>query len=175
MRRDELRSLGIELPLLPTVVLGALPGEEGWGERLYRIGLDVTASGADDDTPSTWTPARDASPHRPVKGRSSAPAELIANGCVIVETDAEAPGGYRIDDDEIVAIVDGTNPDVEDPSSIARLVVEAARRSDPSRLWVAASAGLHALPEDVVEEKLAALVEATFQARLALAKDQFDL
>ncbi|MDH3227864.1 MAG: hypothetical protein OEM67_12370 [Thermoleophilia bacterium] len=175
MRRSELRALGVELPLLPTVVLGALPGDGRWGERLYRLGLDVTASGAAEDTLKTWTAARDASGRRPAKARSSAPAELIAAGCVIVETVAPADGGYRIGDDEIVVIVDGADRAVEDPSAIARPIVEAARGTDPSNLWIGAGPGLHLLPENIVEEKLAALVEATFQARLALAKDQFDL
>ena len=175
MRRDELRALGIELPVLPTVVLGALPGGAGWAERLYRIGLDVTASGAAEDTPQTWAAARDASPHRPVKARSREPQALVAAGCVIVESDAVPPGGYRIADDRMVVVIDAASPSVEDPNHIARPIVDAARTADPAGLWVAAGPGLDALPDEVVERKLAALVEATFQARLALAKDQFDL
>ncbi len=43
-----------------------------------------------------------------------------------------------------------------------------------SALWVAATPGLDGLPEDVAEAKLAALVEGARQARLWLAKEQFD-
>jgi hypothetical protein len=40
---------------------------------------------------------------------------------------------------------------------------------------VVATPGLHALPDDVVEAKLRALCEAASQARLAIAKIQFEM
>ena len=74
MRREELSALGVELPVLATVVLGALPGDENWARRLASIGLDVVCSGADEDTPATWEEARAVNPYKPVKARSTAPA-----------------------------------------------------------------------------------------------------
>ena len=175
MRRSALSALGVELPLLPTVVLGPLPGGDGWAERLYRIGLDVTASGAERDNAQTLGAAIANSPYRPVKARAGDAAALVAAGGVILEaSDGEPPGGYRLDDDRMVIIIDGTAM-IEDPAVIARWVVEEARADDPSALWVAAGPGLDGLAPDVVEAKLSAMVDATVQARLALAKDQFDL
>ena len=49
-----------------------------------------------------------------------------------------------------------------------------AREGVASALWVAATPGLHELAEEVVEAKLTALVEGARQARLYLAKEQFD-
>ena len=53
MRRTELERLGIQLPALPTVVLGALPDGAVWAERLGAMGLDVVCSGAAADTAET--------------------------------------------------------------------------------------------------------------------------
>ncbi|HEX2504296.1 MAG TPA: hypothetical protein VHK00_10140, partial [Miltoncostaeaceae bacterium] len=53
-------------------------------------------------------------------------------------------------------------------------VLARARQGRASALWVAATPGLDALPEEVAEAKLAVLVEGARQARLWLAKEQFD-
>jgi hypothetical protein len=54
-------------------------------------------------------------------------------------------------------------------------VVGVAREGVPSALWVAAGPGLDMLPDDLVEAKLAVLAEGARQARLYLAKEQFDI
>lgn len=176
MRRDRLSALGIELPLLPTVALGGLPGGAGWTARLERIGLDVVASGAAPDTPETWRAARAAVPHRPVKAIAGDAVALVAAGCRLVEAVGPLPdGAYALGSGEaMVALVDGGSPEIEDPAVAGRRLVEAARAGDPSRLWVVATPGLDRLAPDVVEAKLAALVESAVQARLVLAKEQFD-
>jgi methionine synthase II (cobalamin-independent) len=170
--------MGVELPLLPTIAFGALPGAPDWAAALERIGLDVVCSGAAHDTPETWRAAREAVAYRPVKARSDQPGPLIAAGCLLIESDVAevGPRAYRLGSDEtVVAVVDGASPEVEDPAAIARPIVEAARAGDAAALWVAATPGLDGLPRDVAEAKLAAMVEAAIQARLALAKDQFEL
>jgi hypothetical protein len=175
VRRDRLSALGIELPLLPTVALGGLPGGAGWAPRLQRIGVDVVASGADADTAETWRAARAAAPHRPVKAIAGDAAALVAAGCRLLEgVDAAPEGAYALGGDAMVPLVDGASPEVEDPAMVGRALVEAAREGDPSRLWVVATPGLDRLAPAVAEAKLAALVEATVQARLVLAKEQFE-
>lgn len=177
MRRDELARLGIQLPVLPTVALGGLPGGAGWAARLERIGLDVVASGAGADTPETWAAARAQVPHRPVKAIAGDPLALDLVGCRIVETAGHVPDGvYRLGPDEaIIPAVVGTDPAVEDLNDVGRAILRAAREGTASALWAVATAGLHLHAPEVAEAKLAALVEGARQARLALAKEQFDL
>jgi hypothetical protein len=177
VRRDELAALGVQLPVLPTLVLGALPGGAGWSARLARLGLDVTASGAEEDTPGTLAAARAAAPHLPLKARAVRAAGLAELSPLIVEgTAEEAAGLYRLRPDEaVVEGVDGTAPEVEDVMDVARRTLDRARAGTPSALWVVATPGLDALPEDVAEQKLSALVEGARQARLYLAKEQFEL
>ncbi len=177
MRRDELAALGIHLPVLPTIALGALPGEPAWGARLARLGLDVTASGADEDTPETVRAAQAAAPHLAVKARMIDAAALDGHRGVIVETAGDVPPGvYRLGaDDAAIEGVDGSSEEVEDVMDVARRTLGAARAGVPSQLWVVATPGLHLLPTDVVEAKLAALGEGARQARLYLAKEQFDI
>lgn len=174
MRRDELAALGIQLPVLPTIALGALPGGAGWAARLALIGLDVAASGAAEDSRATLAAARQAAPHLPLKARAAAAFDGLP--AMIVETAGPAPAGhYRLGPDEdLVVAVDGGSGDVEDPNDVARAALERARAGAASALWVAATPGLDGLPDDVVEAKLAALVEGARQARLWLAKEQFD-
>jgi hypothetical protein len=176
MRRDELAVLGIQLPVLPTIALGALPGDAGWAARLARIGLDVAASGAADDSPESLAAAREAAPHLPLKARMRDAAALAGTAATIVETEGPVPAGhYRLGaDDGLVAAVDGRSADVDDPNDVARAVLERAREGAASALWVAATPGLEALPGEVVEAKLTALVKGARQARLWLAKEQFD-
>lgn len=176
MRRDELSALGIQLPVLPTIVLGPLPGAPGWSARLARIGLDVTASGAARDTAGSLAAARAAAPHLALKARPGDPAALDGLGALIVEGAPAPPGTYRLGPDEgVIAAVDGACPRVEDLMDVARHALARAREGVASALWVAATPGLEGLPEEVVEAKLAALVEGARQARLYLAKEQFEL
>ncbi|WP_217914125.1 hypothetical protein [Miltoncostaea marina] len=164
--------------MLPTIVLGALPGPPGWAARLARIGVDVVASGAEEDTAETVAAARAAAPHAALKARAVDAAELgDPPPGLILETAGEAPEGCYVlgAADAAIEAVDGASAEVEEVMDVARRTLDAAREGTPSALWVAATPGLDALPEDVVEAKLAVLVEGARQARLYLAKEQFDL
>jgi len=163
--------------VLPTIALGALPGAPDWAARLARIGIDVAASGADEDTPETLAAARAAAPHLPLKARAVDADAFDGLGALIVETPGAAPPGtYRLgDDDAAVEGVDGASHDVEDVMDIARRTLDTARAGVPSALWVVATPGLELLPPDVVERKLAALADGARQARMYLAKEQFDI
>lgn len=176
MRRDELAALGIQLPVLPTIVLGALPGPPAWAARLARIGIDVAASGAVEDTAPTLAAARADAPHLPLKARCADAGALDGMASLIVETGGPVPAGlYRLGPGEaLVAGVDGADADVEGAMDVARRTLARAREGTASALWVAAAPGLDRLSEEVVEAKLAALVEGARQARLWLAKEQFD-
>jgi hypothetical protein len=177
VRRAELERLGIQLPVLPAIVLGPLPGGAGWAGRLARIGLDVVASGAAEDDPAGVAAARAAAPHLPAKARAADAAGLAGARPLIVETAGPVPEGcYRLGPDEaVIAAVAGDDPAVEDVMDVARRILRLAREGTPSALWSVAGPGLDRLPPDVVEAKLAVLVEGTRQARLYLAKEQFDL
>lgn len=176
MRRRELEHLGIQLPVMATMALGGLPGSPDWAARLMTIGIDVVASGAAHDTPETFLAAVAAAPYRAVKATDPAdPAALVAAGARIVETAGPVPGGvYRFGPDEaMIVVVDGMSPEVEDPNVAARAVVDVARETPPSALWVVASPGLDRLPVEVAEQKLVALYECAYRARLVFAKEQF--
>jgi hypothetical protein len=177
VRRDELAAIGVQLPVLPTIALGPLPGPPEWGARLARLGLDVTASGADEDTLETVRAARAAAPHLPVKARMIDAGALDGLRGLIVETAGDVPAGaYRLGaEDAAVEGVDGSSEEVEAVMDVARRTLGAAREGVPSQLWVVATPGLALLPEDVAEAKLAALAEGARQARLYLAKEQFDI
>jgi len=176
VRRDELAALGIQLPVLPTIVLGPLPGRPDWAARLARIGLDVTASGAAEDSAATLAAARAAVPHLPLKARTSDAGALDGMAALIAETAGPVPPGlYRLGPgDELVAAVDGRSREVEEVMDVARRTLAQAREGTASALWAAATAGLDRHPGDVVGAKLAVLVEGVRQARLWLAKEQFD-
>ena len=96
---------------------------------------------------------------------------------LIVETPGDAPPGtYRLGaDDAAIEGVDGASQEIEEIMDVARRTLAAAREGVPSALWVVATPGLELLPEDVVEAKLTALAEGARQARLYLAKEQFDI
>lgn len=138
--------------------------------------MDVTASGAEEDTPETLAAARAAAPHLPLKARMVDAAGLAGVERVIVETAGEVPAGvYRLGDDDVaIEGVDGASEEVEDVMDVARRTLDAARAGIPSGLWVVATPGLDLLPADVAEAKLVALAEGARQARLYLAKEQFD-
>lgn len=177
MRRDELDRLGIHLPALPTIILGALPGAPEWAGTLARIGLDVVCSGADADDAATIAAALEAAPRLPVKARGDDSAALAAAGARLIEGGGPAvSGAYSLGpDDELVPAVDGGSETLEDLDTVSRNIVAAARAGVPSRLWAGATPGLDRLPADVVEAKLRVLVDAAREARLAIAKVQFDI
>jgi hypothetical protein len=177
MRRHELEQLGIQLPVLATVALGGLPGPPEWAAKLVSIGVDVVSSGAAHDTPQTFTAAVAAAPYRAVKATSPEdPEALIAAGARIIETVRVLPAGiYRLSPDEaMVVVVDGGNPEVEDPNVAARVIVDATLETQPSALWVVSSPGLDRLSVELAEEKLRALCECAYRARLVFAKQQFE-
>jgi hypothetical protein len=176
VRRDELARLGIQLPVLPTLVLGGLPGQPGWALRLERAGLDVVASGAAADTPATWWAAVDEVPHRPVKGKAGDVAALAAAGCRLVETNDRVPAGvYGLNRaDGVVRAVTAADGGAS-PDEIAARILSACREVQPASLWVAAGPGLDGLRDGEVEVVLQLLVDGARTARLALAKRQFEL
>ena len=176
MRRHELERLGIQLPVLATIVLGGLPGRPGWAARLDRLGLDVVGSGAAADTPETWSAARTTAPLRVVKAVAGDADALAAAGCSLIETAGAVPAGvYRLGPEEsLVAAVDGASQAVEDPNDVAAAVVVALGAAPPAALWACASAGLDAHSPEVGEAKVVALVEGVRLARLLLAKEQFE-
>lgn len=162
--------------MLPTVVLGALPGGAGWSARLARIGVDVTASGAEEDTPQTLDEAAAAAPHLALKARIADAGALDGRRGLVVETAGPVPPGlYRLGpDDEAVQAV-AADPELEDVMDVARHVLGSAREGVPSAMWVTAGPGLDALPVEIAEAKLELLVEGARQARLYLAKEQFEI
>lgn len=165
MRREILAALGIQLPVLPTFVLGGLPGDPEWAPRLERLGLDVVASGAREDTSETFAAAVAAVPHRPVKATGA------VAGARIVECDGVPPAGmYRLHLDEVAIGADAGGP--TDANDVAARILDAVK-DDPSAWWVAAT-GLDELADADAEERLAALVEGVRHVRLYLAKQQFD-
>ena len=160
-----LAALGIQLPVLPTIVLGGLSGDPDWAPRLEQIGLDVVASGAALDTPETFASAVDAVPHRPVKAAGA------MSGALIVECDGAPPAGsYRLHADEIVIAVDASGGPL-DANDVAGHVLEVVK-DDPSAWWVAAG-GLAGISADDAGARLAALVDGVRHVRLYLAKQQF--
>ena len=163
--------------MLPTIALGALPGAPDWAARLARIGIDVAASGADEDTPETLAAARAAAPHLPLKARAVDAGAFDGMRGLIVETPGHAPPGTYLlgDGDSAVEGVDGASEEVEDVMDVARRTLDAARVGVPSGLWVVATPGLELLAPEVVERKLGVLAEGARQARLYLAKEQFDI
>ena len=157
-------------------MLGPLPGEADWSARLARIGVDVTASGAAEDTPETVAAARTAAPHLAVKARMADAGALDGAGGVIVETDGPVPAGlYRFGPDEDVVVAVTPDAPLEDVMDVARHVLLRAREGVPSALWVIAAPGMERLDPALVEAKLEVLVTGARQARLYLAKEQFDI
>jgi hypothetical protein len=176
MRRHELERLGVQLPVLATVALGGLPGPPEWAPRLIAIGVDVVASGARHDTPATYAAAVAGAPFRAVKATEPEdPTALAAAGARIIETAGPVPEGvYRLGPDEaMLVVVNGASEAVEDPNVAARAIVDAARQTPPSGLWVVASPGLDRLTAERAEQKLTALYECAYRARLVFAKEQF--
>jgi hypothetical protein len=162
--------------VLPTIVLGALPGGAGWSGRLARAGVDVTASGAAEDDRASLEQARAAAPHLALKARVADARVLDGPRGLVVETAGPVPEGlYRLGPGEEMVAPVTARLLVEDVMDVARSVLGVAREGVPSALWVAAGPGLDMLPDDLVEAKLAVLAEGARQARLYLAKEQFDI
>ncbi len=162
--------------MLPTIVLGALPGGGDWSARLSRIGLDVTASGADEDTPETLSLASAAAPHLALKARVADAGALDGRRGLIVETTGDVPSGlYRLGPEEEMVVAVRPAAPLEDVMDVARHVLRAAREGVPSALWVAVPPGMELLEPAVAEQKLEILVTGARQARLYLAKEQFDI
>ena len=175
LRRDELSALGIHLPVLPTICPVPLPGND-WSSRLGRLGFDVISTGGRYDTPAAWQDASEQVPHRPVVGQAADVAgalALAAAGCRLVSGDVDVDsddGLYRYGPDE--RAITFSEPD--DAVAIARRVLATARDGEASALWVAAGSGFSDLHRDDLEDALRALTDGAVQARMWLAKEQFD-
>ena len=162
--------------MLPTIVLGSLPGGGDWSARLARIGVDVTMSGAAQDSAQTVAAARAAAPHLAVKARMADPRALEGGRGIIVETDAAVPEGlYRLGPDEDLVVAVEPDAPLEDVMVVARHVLGRAREGVPSALWVVAAPGMERIDPELVAAKLEVLVTGAKQARLYLAKEQFDI
>ena len=152
-------------------------GRPAWAARLARIGLDVAASGAGQDTAETLAAARAAAPHLPLKARVADAGALDGMAALIVET--AGPGPRR-------ALPPGTRRGSggrgrrrrarlsRRPRTSPAWPLRAPARAPPRRSGWPRRPGSSACPRDVAEAKLAALVEGVRQARLWLAKEQFD-
>lgn len=169
MDRDAYARAGIHLPVLPTFVQGGLPGPPDWAARLARIGIDVVASGAAEDSDATLAAARDAVPYRPLKA-TGATAKL-AEGSWLVERPTPATGAIPIAPSEVMTVVDADSLG-GNPNDVAAAVLDVAR-AEPATWWIAA-AGLGGLTADEAESILALLVEGVSMARLFLIKQQFE-
>lgn len=159
--------MGIQLPVLPTIVLGGLPGAPDWTDRLVRIGVDVVSSGADPDTDASLALVRQRAPYRPIKACGA--QAVLAEGAWLVEG-APAADPVGIDDDHVLVAMDG--PQFDNPNDVAAVVLETAR-DHPARWWVAAR-GLAGVSEDEAAAALGVLVEGTKLVRLFLTKQQFE-
>lgn len=174
MRRGELESAGIQVPVLATVVIGALPGPGEWSARLERLGLDVICTGAAHDSPEGVAALVAAVPFRPALARAGDPLALVGAGARIIVMDGVAPAGayaLRPGEDAVYPIRADTPAEVA--NDVAREVLAAARGGMASRIWVAAP-DLSEVPEDVAEAKLTAMTEGARMARMWLAKQQSD-
>ncbi len=169
MDRDVYARAGIHLPVLPTFVLGGLPGPPDWAPRLARIGIDVVASGAAEDTDATLTTARDAVPYRPLKATGA--AARLAQGSWLVEQPTGPAGAVPIEPSAVMVGVTGDSLD-GDPNQVAAAVLDVAR-VEPAKWWVAAT-GLERRTVQDAEAILALLVEGVSMARLFLIKQQFE-
>jgi hypothetical protein len=174
MRRDELESAGINVPVLATVCGGPLPQPGNWATRLERLGLDVITTGAPEDDPSGAAQAVEAVPFRPVLARAGDAQALAAAGARIIATDDPAPAGaYAFRSGEVTVVPISADAPPENANDVARAVLAAARGGQASAIWVAAP-DLSAVPEDIVEAKLEAMCEGTRMARMWLSKQQSD-
>ena len=174
MRRSELESAGIQVPVLATVVIGPLPGPGDWTARLERIGLDVVCTGAHEDTPDGVGALVAAVPFGPALARAGDPVALADAGARVIVMDGVAPAGtYALRPGEGAVYPVRADAPAENANDVAREVLAAARGGMASRIWVAAP-DLSDVPEEIVEAKLVAMVEGARMARMWLAKQQSD-
>ena len=174
MRRDELETARINVPVLATVCMGPLPQPGNWAHRLERLGLDVITTGAEVDDAAGVAEALAAVPFRPIMARAGDPDALAAAGARIIATGGPVPDGvYAFAPDEAVVVVVTADSPAETSNDVARAVLDAARGGRASAIWVAAP-DLSSVPEDVVEAKLTAMVDGTREARMWLSKQQSD-
>lgn len=169
MDRDALGRAGIQLPVLPTVVLGGLPAGRDWPAILVRVGVDVVSSGVDPDTDATLAAVVAAVPYRPVK--ATGVTARLTRGAWLVEDDHAPAGAFAIDPAEVVTGVTGAGD--HEPNAIASGLLPLVR-DRPADWWVAARDLSTGAPNDV-EQALVALVEGVRMVRLYLAKQQFDV
>jgi hypothetical protein len=177
VRRDELDAAGIQVPVLATVVIGALPRPEGWASRLERIGVDVVSSGRSGDSAESVREVVAAAPHRPALARvapGADPVALVAAGARVLVMDGLAPAGaYALRPGEHAVYPVSADAPAENANDVARTVLDAARGGRASAIWVAAP-DMSDVPEAVAEAKLRALVDGARMARMWLAKQQSD-
>jgi hypothetical protein len=174
MRRSELESAGVQVPVLATVVIGSLPGPGDWAGRLERIGLDVVCTGAHEDTAQGVAALVAAVPFRPALARPGDPVALADAGARIIVMDGVAPAGaYALRPGEDAVYPVRADAPAENANDVAREVLSAARGGMASRIWVAAP-DLTNVPEAIAEAKLAAMVDGARMARMWLAKQQSD-
>jgi hypothetical protein len=169
MDRNALSKVGIQLPVLPTLVLGGLPGGADWTGRLLRLGIDVVSSGAQADTDATLTAVKSAAPYRPIKATGG--QARLADGAWLVEDHEQAAGGIPLDVAHIVVAQDGLQYD--DQNDVAAVLLQTVREN-PAHWWVAARGLGECSPEDA-ELALSAMVEGTKLVRLFLTKQQFEV
>ncbi len=167
MDRDALSRVGIQLPVLPTLVLGGLPGGVGWASRLLRTGIDVISSGAVVDTDQTLSDTHTAASYRPIKA-TGCDAKL-PSGAWLVEGQSSG-GAVAIDPADVIVAQDGLQYDNQ--NDVAAALLEIAR-DNPAKWWVAAR-GLADCSADDAELALSVLVEGTKLVRLYLTKQQFE-
>lgn len=170
LRRAELAALGLHLPALATICPSPLPPGPDWVEVTDRVGLDVLTTGAAVDAPDRWRAVHASRPHRPLLGHAtdlSESAALADAGCRIIVGPIATPGAYGFTEEESVEAV-GTDLD-----EVASRILSAARAGRAADLWVVPG-DLSALDSAAAEAALALAVEGAVQARLWLAKEQFD-
>ncbi len=169
MDRDALSKAGIQLPVLPTIVLGGLPAGPDWPAIQMRLGVDVISSGASRDGDAGLAALAAAVPYRPIKA-IGADAELVGRSW-LVEGDEAPAGAFRIDPEDVVTGVAGVGGD--DPNAVAAALLPLVRER-PVDWWVVARDLADVAPEEA-ERTLDLLVEGVRMVRLFLAKQQFDL
>jgi len=167
--RDALGAAGIQLPVLPTIVLGGLPAGHDWPAALMRLGVDVISSGLDRDTDASLAELSRAVPSRPVKAVGG-DAELVGRSW-LVEGDEVPNGAFGIDPATVMTGVTGSGE--HEPNAIASGLLPVVR-AHPAGWWVAArDLADGSIPD--VEAAIETLVEGVKMVRLYLAKQQFDL
>lgn len=169
MDRERMARAGIHLPVLPTVVFGALPGAPDWAGRLLALGVDVLSSGADPDTDETLAAALAAAPFKPVKAVGT--GATLATGPWLVEGSDAQGNGIPINLECAVFAQDGFEH--RDQNDLAASLLPIVH-DDPADWWVVAR-GLATCTAQEAQAAIAVLVEGTKLVRLYLTKRQFEV